>query len=395
MCLEPEKRNVCLVRSAQSIWAADCLPANKGRASMVHSLIDAFNLDKLLTIKIPQAATDDELARFHSEEYVRAACSSASIASEQYDDTSDDEYDDDDDDDDNNYNNNSQGDSRGFGLEFDCAVFDQMEQHVRYIAGGTICAARTLVEGNADIAINWEGGRHHAGRSKAAGFCFVNDIVLGILVLQQRFSRVLYVDLDLHHGDGVQNAFLYSSSVMTLSFHHAERGFYPNSGMTSVEGKGKGTGYSINIALKRGASDSTFVSAFSRISEILVPEFQPDAVVLQCGCDGLAGDPHKIFNLTPDAFVQCLKLAIAWNRPLMLLGGGGYNHADSARCWTRITAAACGADISADQDIPDHRFYTEYPPAFDMRVDAMLLHDENTQKQLDEKVSEIKSLGGF
>ncbi|KAJ1825780.1 Histone deacetylase 8 [Coemansia sp. RSA 2599] len=388
MCFEPAKRAVCLVRSAQSIWAADCLPANQGRASRVHSLIDAFGLDKLLVVKAPRAATDDELARFHSEEYVRAVCASASADSEEHTDASHDGDGDNGDNDDD-----SQGsDSRDFGLEYDCAVFDQMEQHVRYVAGGTVCAARVLVGGDANIAVHWEGGRHHGRRSKAAGFCYVNDIALGILALQQRFSKVLYVDLDLHHGDGVQDAFLHSNSVMTLSFHYAEHGFYPNSGMACVEGKGKGAGHSINVALKRGTSDTTFVSAFSRISSILVPKFGPEAVVLQCGCDGLAGDPHKIFNLTPDAFVECLKLAVAWNKPLMLLGGGGYNHADSARCWARITAAACGADVSADQNIPDHPFYTEYSPAFDMGVDAMLLQDENTQEQLDETVALIESL---
>ncbi|KAJ2225718.1 hypothetical protein IWW45_007758, partial [Coemansia sp. RSA 485] len=138
MGAEPTKRAVCLVRSAQSIWAADCLPANKGRASRVHGLIDAFNLDKLFTVKAPHAATDDELCRFHSEEYIRAVCSS-----EEYADSSQDDED-------------SQSDNQRFGLEYDCAVFDQMEQHVRYVAGGTISAAGALTSGDADIAIHWE-----------------------------------------------------------------------------------------------------------------------------------------------------------------------------------------------------------------------------------------------
>ncbi|KAJ1892705.1 hypothetical protein LPJ66_006184 [Kickxella alabastrina] len=348
-----------LVRSVQSIQAADLLPANAGRASRVHALIDALGLKDSVQIEAARAATDEELCVFHSAEYVRAVCHSES-------DNSDDD------------DGEADSDESDFGLVHGCSRFVGMASHVRYAAGGTLVAAEALIAGRTRTALHWEGGRHHGRRARAAGFCYINDAVLGILRLQQRFSRILYIDLDVHHGDGVQLAFEHSARVTTLSLHHASRGFYPGTGLACVEGRGRGQRRSINVNLQPGARDGTFTGAYSAVGELVVERFAPDAVVLQCGCDGLAGDPHKVFNLTTDAYAECLRVAMAWARPLLVLGGGGYSHSDCARCWARLTAVACGRGSDVPADVPEHEFLGEYGPGFEMAVDAMRVADENS-----------------
>ncbi|KAJ1957510.1 hypothetical protein EC988_000792, partial [Linderina pennispora] len=244
------ERRVVLVRSSKSIKAADLLPSNIGRASRVHALINAFGLQQKLTVTAPVPLTNKELENFHSEDYINCLLSTGDVA-----DSSD-----------------SEGDGESqlaeYGLLDDCYMFDGIEQHVRYAAGGTVSAARRLANGDAGVAVHWEGGRHHCKREQASGFCYVNDIVLGILELNKTFSRVLYVDMDLHHGDGVQDAFLYSSRVMTLSLHHYDRGFYPNTGDKPVDGKGNGKGFSLNVPLKRGANDESFLQAFEEATSL-------------------------------------------------------------------------------------------------------------------------------
>ncbi|KAJ1964820.1 Histone deacetylase 8 [Dipsacomyces acuminosporus] len=371
---QQQQQRPVLVRSEKSIKAADLLPANPGRASRVHSLIDAFQLHTKLDVISPTPLSDAELAEFHSDSYI-----SCLFSSQPERDSDDSEYDD------------EAEQLEEFGLLYDCPLFDDIESYARYAAGGTVTAARCLIDGETMCAMHWEGGRHHGKRDKASGFCYVNDIVLGILRLQSKFSRVLYIDLDLHHGDGVQDAFLYSNRVMTLSIHHFDRGFFPNTGGRHVEGKGRGAGYSINLPLKRGAADAHFLDAFKRAAECVASSFDPNVVVVQCGCDGMAGDPHKIFNLTTDAFVEAVRLTMSWDLPMLLLGGGGYSTSDCARCWTRITSLVCGREIDKAADIPDHQFLSEYAPAFDMSTDKRFVGDENTSYYIDEIISGISS----
>lgn len=153
-----------------------------------------------------------------------------------------------------------------YGLGFDCPVWKGLSDYCCYIAGSTMSACQELcsrLKSN-DIIINWFGGWHHAHRDKAAGFCFVNDIVLGILVLRKRFQRILYVDLDVHHGDGVEEAFESSKRVFTVSFHQMEDGFYPGSGKANDCGFGPGKGYAVNFPYKSGINGLLFKKYFDR-----------------------------------------------------------------------------------------------------------------------------------
>lgn len=165
-------------------------------------------------------------------------------------------------------------------------------------SGGSIDGAKLLASGRTDIAINWAGGLHHAKACEASGFCYVNDIVLSILELLKHFPRVLYVDIDVHHGDGVEEAFYCTDRVMTCSFHKYGEGFFPETGDINETGAREGTGYSVNFPLLDGMNDESYEQVFKPVIHRIMESYRPDAVVLQCGADSLARDRLGVFNLT-------------------------------------------------------------------------------------------------
>ncbi|KAJ1679710.1 Histone deacetylase 8 [Spiromyces aspiralis] len=277
-----------------------------------------------------------------------------------------------------------------FGLEQDCPLFDGIYEYVLTTAGGTLAAAECLLSGAADIAIHWEGGRHHAARDHASGFCYVNDVVLGIHRLQRGFDRILYIDLDLHHGDGVQNAFLYSRSVFTLSFHYHSPGFYPGTGSLREQGKGKAQNHALNVPLGRYLTDGSLRRVFDEISARVVSYFKPDVVVVQCGCDGLATDPHRAWNLTPVGYVSVIEAVRGWGLPTMLLGGGGYDSPSVARCWAQVTAAVTQPGVDLDREIPEHCYFEMYKPTFEISIEpATAAVDENSDEYIASVVAEV------
>ena len=188
--------------------------------------------------------------------------------------------------------------------------------------------------------------RHHAQKSKASGFCYVNDCVLSILQLRKSkpSCRVLYLDLDLHYSDGVSTAFSNSSNILTISIHHRAPGFYPPSPpLTDTDPS------NVSIALAAGASDHTFHSIWTSI-EMIKNDFRPDYVVVQCGLDGLAGDPCKVWNWSLDGKAGSLGWCVRrvtedWNLKTLFLGGGGYNSQNAARAWTYLTAIIVSGQV--------------------------------------------------
>lgn len=149
-----------------------------------------------------------------------------------------------------------------FGLGYDCPRIPKMLEFCQRIAGGTLSAADALIDG-AQVAINWCGGWHHAQRDSAAGFCYVNDIVIGIQrLLQGKFDRVLYIDMDIHHGDGVESALSSTKRVLTLSFHQHEAGFFPGTGEGLQVGFGAAKGYAVNFPFKQHISGDNYKKYF-------------------------------------------------------------------------------------------------------------------------------------
>ncbi|KAF9925436.1 Histone deacetylase 8 [Linnemannia zychae] len=266
-----------------------------------------------------------------------------------------------------------------YGLRFDCGVFEGLADYVAWVAGSTMEAATLLCDDAFDIVIHWDGGRHHAKKDAAAGFCFVNDIVLGIMELQKAFNRVLYLDLDVHHGDGVENAFQYTEKVLTISIHHFAQGFYPGTG-SGIQSSAR-TKAIVNIPMKANLSDKSLHKVFDEMIEPLAKQFNPDAVVLQCGVDGMAGDPLGKWNLTMAGYKSCLTKVMAWEKPLLVLGGGGYSTTSAARCYAYLTSEILGHTIS--DEIPEHIYFEDYQPDFLLFVDPGRQADYNTDEHFD------------
>ncbi|KAJ3115569.1 Histone deacetylase 8 [Phlyctochytrium bullatum] len=261
----PDRTAVTYIVSGSYARIADQLPSNPGRTN-VH-----LNTDSSTRLVPPRPATLQELLAYHDEEYIRAL-----LAAEKWDDDDSDVMD----------------ALEAMGLTDDCQVFPGLAEYVRWTAGASLTAARELVEGRADVAIHWDGGRHHAERDRASGFCYVNDVVLSIMELHRAFPKVLYIDIDIHHCDGVESAFAYSSKVLRLSFHLREPGFFPGTGSPSDTGRGtRGRGHAVNVVLERGLTRQTLVKAFREaVVEGAGMAYRPDAVVMQCGVDGMWGD---------------------------------------------------------------------------------------------------------
>ncbi|PUZ56082.1 hypothetical protein GQ55_5G267200 [Panicum hallii var. hallii] len=220
-------------------------------------------------------------------------------------------------------------------------------------AGGSLAAARALASGEADVAVNWSGGMHHACRDRASGFCYVNDIVLAIDELLGHFRRVLYVDIDVHHGDGVETAFVGSNRVMTVSFHQRTEGFFPERrGLLEHVGEGDGRHRAVNVPMKKGMDDDGYRRLFEPIMSKVMEVFQPEAIVMQCGGDSLSGDRLGHLNLSIDGHARCVSFMRSFNTPLLLLGGGGYTINHVAACWCYETAVAIGKEIA--NDMPAH-----------------------------------------
>ncbi|XP_077619353.1 histone deacetylase 8 [Crocuta crocuta] len=223
---------------------------------------------------------------------------------------------------------------------------------------------------------------------EASGFCYLNDAVLGILRLRRKFDRILYVDLDLHHGDGVEDAFSFTSKVMTVSLHKFSPGFFPGTGDVSDVGLGKGRYYSVNVPIQDGIQDEKYYHICESVLKEVYIAFNPKAVVLQLGADTIAGDPMCSFNMTPVGIGKCLKYILQWQLATLILGGGGYNLANTARCWTYLTGVILGKTLSSE--IPDHEFFTAYGPDYVLEITPSCRPDRNEPHRVQQILNYIK-----
>ena len=253
-----------------------------------------------------------------------------------------------------------------YNLGEDCPIFDGLFDFCKLYTGGSIDGAVRLNQGLSDIAVNWSGGLHHAKKSEASGFCYINDLVLAILELLKHHARVLYIDIDIHHGDGVEEAFYLTDRVMTVSFHKYGDMFFPGTGGLDQIGSNAGKYYSVNVPLLDGMDDAGFRAIFKSVMQKVMDVYQPGAVVLQCGADSLAADRLGCFNLSLDGHADCVKFMKKFNVPLLVTGGGGYTKSNVARCWTYETATLLDRTISTD--IPEHDFYYEYYSDVDYKM---------------------------
>src|SRR6185312_14126020 len=237
----------------------------------------------------------------------------------------------------------------------DNPVFAGMHEASALVAGATLAAARAVWHGETLHAVNIAGGLHHAMRRSASGFCVYNDPAIAITwMLAQGAERIAYVDVDVHHGDGVQAAFYNDPRVLTISLHEHPATLFPGTGRPSETGGPDAPGYSVNVALPAGTRDAGWLRAFHAVVPPLLRAFDPQILVSQHGCDTHWRDPLANLALTIDgqraAHLALHNLAheITGGRWLVT-GGGGYELVHAVpRTWTHLLAEACGHPIDPE-----------------------------------------------
>jgi acetoin utilization protein AcuC len=242
----------------------------------------------------------------------------------------------------------------------DNPVFFGMHEASALVAGATLAAARAVWRGEALHAANIAGGLHHAMRRSASGFCIYNDPAIAIAwMLAEGAQRVAYVDVDVHHGDGVQAAFYDDPRVLTISLHEHPATLFPGTGLASEIGTGDGRGYAVNVALPAGTGDAGWLRAFDAVVPPLLRSFRPEILVSQHGCDSHRLDPLAHLELSVDAqrraavMIHDLAHETAGGRWL-LTGGGGYQLVQVVpRSWTHLLAVAAGRPVDPGLAIPE------------------------------------------
>ena len=262
----------------------------------------------------------------------------------------------------------------------DCPVFDGQYEFFQLSSGASIDGAVKLNRGDCDIAINWSGGLHHAKKSEASGFCYINDIVLAILELLKVHARVLYIDIDVHHGDGVEEAFYCTDRVMTFSLHKYGD-FFPGTGHIKDTGAREGTGFSVNAPLTSGITDDAYERLFKPVLDRIMDVYRPGAIVLQCGADSLTGDRLGCFNLSLRGHGECVRYTQSFGVPTLVLGGGGYTIRNVARCWAYETSVLLDTDLP--NEIPYNDYFEYYAPDFKLHLTPENRENMNTEASLE------------
>jgi acetoin utilization protein AcuC len=300
------------------------------RLGLTHALMDAYGLTAGPGMRMlaPEPAPESAIMGFHTAEYLdvlRAASAGREVpAAYRY----------------------------GLGPG-DNPIWPGMYEASALACGGSVRAAELVASGEVTRAFAFAGGLHHALPNRASGFCYLNDAVLAIQALRARGLRVCYVDIDAHHGDGVQFAFYDSPDVLTISTHERGDRLFPGTGFVDEIGTGAGRGYSVNVPLHPHTDDEVYLEAFDAVVPPLVRAFRPDVVVAQLGIDGHRTDPLTHLALSVEGFAAAVRRIVGFAPRLVALGGGGYDLANVARAWTAAWA------ILNDVELPDR-----LPPAF-------------------------------
>jgi acetoin utilization protein AcuC len=234
----------------------------------------------------------------------------------------------------------------------DNPVFPRMHEVSSLVTGASVDAARAVWEGTHQHAVNISGGLHHAMRDRASGFCVYDDPAVAIAwMLAQGAQRVAYVDVDVHHGDGVQAAFYDDPRVLTVSMHESGRTLFPGTGWAEENGTGDAVGTSVNVALPAGTGDAAWLRAFHAVVPPVLRAFRPQVLVTQHGCDTHALDPLANLQMSVDgqrvAYGALHQLAheLCEGR-WVALGGGGYEPVQVVpRAWTHLLAEAAGTQV--------------------------------------------------
>jgi acetoin utilization protein AcuC len=303
-------------------------PLRMERLPLTWRLMRAYGLTALPNARVlsPEPAAEADIARYHTREYLdvlRRADSGQEPAD---------------------------GAVYGLGLG-DNPVFRGLWEVAQLVAAGSLLAADVVARGDAQRAFHFAGGLHHAFPNRASGFCYVNDAVLAILRLREHGLRVAYIDIDAHHGDGVQHAFYGDPDVLTVSTHERGERLFPGTGFVREAGEGRGVGFSVNLPLEAYTDSSVYLPAFEAVVPPLIERFRPDVIVAQLGVDAHRTDPLAHLAFDVQGFAQAVKRIAALCPRVVALGGGGYDLRNVARMWT--VAWAVLNDVELAPTLPD------------------------------------------
>ena len=343
-------------------------PLRMERLGLTWRLMQAYDLASLpqAMVRAPEPASEEAIAVYHGTDYLemlKAANSGRASAA-----------------------------AARFGLgPGDNPVFPGLWDAAQLCAGGSILAADLILSGGAERVFHFAGGLHHAMPSRASGFCYVNDAVLAILRFRARGLRVLYIDIDAHHGDGVQHAFYGDPNVLTISTHERGDYLFPGTGFVEETGSGAGVGYSVNLPLEPFTDSDVYLPAFEQIVPPLFGAFRPDVVVAQLGIDSHRTDPLTHLALDIQGFTRAVSRITELSPKLVCLGGGGYDLPNVARAWTAAWAVlneielAPALPASFEADMERYEFLTDtlWDPPDPLPAERRVRAQEFVQRQID------------
>jgi len=300
----------------------------------------------------PRAATRDEIERIHAPEYVEAVMQASDEPDLDYSEW-------------------------GLSAWGDTPPFAGMHQVSLLTTGGSLSAMEEVLAGRTRVSVNYSGGLHHAMRRRASGFCIYNDPAIVCARLADRGMKVAYVDIDAHHGDGVQAAFYDTDQVLTISLHESGRFLFPGTGFAEERGSGKGAGYSINVALPPYTDDQAYAHAFDEVVPTLVERYRPDVLVTQQGIDPHFLDPLTHLQISTRVREHIVRWFAATAYPWVAMGGGGYDLDAVRRTWSMEYLIMLGADVpeelhDADPPILGERERTAIDSATETAIDEAL-----------------------
>jgi len=310
-------------------------PFNPKRLELTVSLIEAMGLlDGTDHCMVPlRPATHEELVRVHAPEYVAAVRRLGAAGRDT-----------------------GEGWRWGLGTD-DTPVFPGMHDVTSLVVGGTIRAAELVMSGEVTRALNLAGGLHHGHRDRASGFCVYDDLAAAIAWIRAAHgARVMYIDYDAHHGDGVQGIFYGDPDVLTLSIHESGRFLFPGTGFVDELGEGEGYGYSLNLPLDPSTEDDSWIELHRDLIPAAAEAFRPDVIVLQNGCDGHTLDPLTHLRATTRLYEETVRTVCEVADRLcggrvVATGGGGYAVWQVVpRAWTLVWAGLSGQE--AGNDVP-------------------------------------------
>ena len=272
-------------------------------------------------------------------------------------------------------------------------VFTGIYDWARLGTSGTVEAARLVTEEGFDIAFNLAGGWHHAHPARASGFSYLNDAVIAINYLLARGKRVVYLDIDAHHGDGVQEAFYDTDRVLTISLHESGVYFFPGTGYEKETGAGKGKGFSVNVPLLAHTDDALYMKAFDEVAYPLIAAFDPDIIVTQLGADTFRTDPLPRLEITTYSYGYIMKKLKALRIPWVAVGGGGYDNLNVARAWTIAWGVMNGIELPPRLPASFVEFISTLGFPHRMLLDAMHWSEEDDRmRALDAVEKSIRAI---